>query len=82
MLLHAMLLAVACCAGQTPAKIDVVTSILPQAYIVDRVGGDNVKVSVLVGPGRSPETFEPTPSQMAAFSRAKAISSSTRSSTN
>jgi len=40
-------------------------SIAPQEFFVQRVGGDLVSVKVLVGPGQSPHTFEPTPRQMA-----------------
>ena len=40
-------------------------SIAPQEFFVERVGGDLVSVKVLVGPGQSPHTFEPTPRQMA-----------------
>ncbi len=43
----------------------VVVSILPQAYFVERIAGDRVAVSVLVGPGQSPHAYEPTPRQMA-----------------
>jgi zinc transport system substrate-binding protein len=43
----------------------VAVSILPQSYFVERIGGDLVTVDVLVGPGRSPATYEPTPKQMA-----------------
>jgi len=39
-------------------------SILPQAYFVERVGGGDVDVSVMVHPGASPATYEPTPGQM------------------
>lgn len=46
-------------------------SILPQKYFVERVGGDLVHVSVLVGPGRSPHTYEPTPRQMAELAKAR-----------
>ncbi len=46
------------------AGLDVFVSILPQAYFVERVGGDRVEVDVLVGPGLAPETFEPTPRQI------------------
>ncbi|MCK4410173.1 MAG: zinc ABC transporter substrate-binding protein [Candidatus Eisenbacteria sp.] len=35
---------------------------------MERVGGDLVSVTVLVGPGQSPHTFEPTPRQMADLS--------------
>jgi len=53
----------------TPA-INAFVSILPQAYFVERVGGDYVHVSVLVGPGQSPATYEPTPKQLAGLSDA------------
>jgi zinc transport system substrate-binding protein len=52
-------------------KIKVFVSILPQAYFVERVGGEQVDVSVLVGPGYSPATYEPTPRQMAELGKAK-----------
>jgi len=47
-----------------PAKMKVFVSILPAAYFVERLGGPNVDVSVLVGPGQDPHTFEPTPKLM------------------
>lgn len=70
-----ILLAFSCCrprvAGPAPAgRLNVVVSILPQAYFVERVGGGNVTVSVLVGPGRSPATYEPTPKQLSALENA------------
>lgn len=52
-------------------KIRVFVSILPQAYFVERVGGDRVDVSVMVGPGQSPATYEPMPRQMVELSKAK-----------
>jgi zinc transport system substrate-binding protein len=52
-------------------KIKVFVSILPQAYFAERVGGERVDVSVLVGPGYSPATYEPTPRQMAELGKAK-----------
>lgn len=57
--------------GDHKAKINVFVSILPQAYFVERVGGDQVDVSVMVGPGQSPATYEPRPKQMAELSKAK-----------
>ena len=55
--------------SQTTIKAFV--SILPQAYFVERIGGSYVDVEVLVGPGQSPATYEPTPKQMAELSRAQ-----------
>jgi zinc transport system substrate-binding protein len=54
-------------AMETEEKIKVFVSILPQAYFAERVGGERVSVEVLVGPGQSPATYEPTPNQMAAL---------------
>jgi len=52
------------------SRLSVYVSILPQAYFVEQVGGEQVDVSVLVGPGQSPATYEPTPRQMAGLSDA------------
>lgn len=58
--------------AQTPAgKIKAFVSILPQKYFVERVGGEYVEVDVLVGPGQSPHTYEPTPKQMAKLNRSQ-----------
>lgn len=54
--------------GAMPArekhKLTVCVSIPPQKFLADRIGGERVKVSVLVKPGTSPHMFEPRPSQM------------------
>ncbi len=52
-------------------KIQVVVTLLPQAEFVEKIGKDAVEVSVMVPPGASPHTYEPTPSQLAAVSRAQ-----------
>jgi zinc transport system substrate-binding protein len=46
-------------------------SILPQKDFVERVAGARVEVSVLVGPGQSPATYEPTPGQIARLASAR-----------
>ncbi len=55
--------------AQEPA-VRTVVSIPPQKEIVERVGGDRVSVEVLLPPGRSPATYEPSPKQMAALTDA------------
>lgn len=50
------------------AKLKVFVSILPQQYLVERIGGDRVEVTSMVRAGARPETYEPTPKQMAALS--------------
>ncbi len=57
--------------AQADAQLQVFTSVLPLKYFVERVGGARVAVQVMVGPGRSPATYEPKPKQMAALSRAQ-----------
>lgn len=54
--------------GREP--ISAVVSILPQQEIVQRLGGTEVSVTVLIPPGRSPATFEPSPRLMASVSDA------------
>jgi zinc transport system substrate-binding protein len=57
----------------TPESADalnVTVSILPQKYFVERVGGAQVRVSVMVEPGANPATYEPKPGQLAALSEA------------
>lgn len=61
-------------AADKPAgKIKAFVSILPAAYFVERVGGPNVEVSVLVGPGQDPHTFEPTPKLMSKLANARVL---------
>jgi zinc transport system substrate-binding protein len=55
------------------SKILVFVSILPQAFFAERIGGEHAEVEVLVAPGQSPHTYEPTPLQMAKLARAKAL---------
>lgn len=52
-------------------KLKVFVSILPQAYLVERVGGEHVEVDVLVSPGENPAIYNPTPKQMARLARAR-----------
>ena len=58
-------------AEQPRTPLQVFVSILPQKYFVERVGGQRVAVSVLVGPGRSPETYEPSPRQLTRLAQAR-----------
>jgi zinc transport system substrate-binding protein len=52
-------------------KLRAVVSILPQGYFVERIGGARVDVEVLVKPGQSPHTYEPTPAQIGKVARAQ-----------
>jgi zinc transport system substrate-binding protein len=52
--------------------LDVTVSIAPQQYFVERIGGERVRVNVMVEPGNSPATYEPKPEQLKALSDAEA----------
>ncbi len=56
-------------AGNT--AIGVTVSILPEKYFVERIGGEIVKVNVMVASGADPHTYEPKPAQMAALSESR-----------
>lgn len=51
-------------------KSTIVVSVLPQSYFVQRIAGDRAKVITLVGPGKDPHSYEPTPRQMVDLSAA------------
>ncbi len=50
--------------------LSVFVSVLPQKTFVERVGGDHVQVHVMVQPGHSPATYDPTPRQVARLASA------------
>jgi len=52
------------------SRLKVVVTILPQAEFVEKVGGEMVEVTVMVPPGASPHTYEPTPKQLFEVSEA------------
>jgi zinc transport system substrate-binding protein len=50
--------------------MDIFVSIAPQKWLADNLGEGMITTHVLVGEGREPHTFEPTPRQMTKLSRA------------
>jgi len=53
------------CTAADAAPLRVVVSIQPQIWFVERLAGDLAEVTVLLAPGDSPATYEPTPRRMA-----------------
>ncbi|RQD75912.1 zinc ABC transporter substrate-binding protein [Desulfonatronospira sp. MSAO_Bac3] len=51
-------------------SLDIMVSIAPQKYFVDRIGGELTDTTVLLPAGASPHTFEPKPSQIRKLGRA------------
>ena len=52
------------------ANTNVVVSIIPQKVFVQKIGGEKVSVTVMVGQGASPHNYQPKPSQMKAIAKA------------
>lgn len=53
-----------CTTSSTRDDKTLTVSILPIKYLVDRIAGDTYSVNLMVPPGSSPETYEPTMQQM------------------
>ena len=56
---------------QSDDRISVIVSILPQKEFVERIGDAKVSVTVMIPPGASPATYEPSPGQLRDLSRAE-----------
>ena len=65
----ALILNMAAVSAWAASPIDVAVSIPPQKYFVQMIGGDHVTVEVLVPANAEPETYEPTPRQIARLSK-------------
>ncbi|NLX03575.1 MAG: zinc ABC transporter solute-binding protein [Phycisphaerae bacterium] len=50
--------------------VEVAVTILPEAFVVDRIGGSHVRTATLVAAGQSPHTFEPTIRQITRIAEA------------
>lgn len=61
--------------GNTPTERNdvLIVSIEPLRFIVEQIVGDDFEVGVLVPPGASPETYEPTPDQIGAAEDARLV---------
>jgi zinc transport system substrate-binding protein len=51
-------------AAASGVRLKVVVSVAPHAWLVERIGGGTVEVMVLVDPGESPATYQPTDVQV------------------
>lgn len=73
MALLAALTLAACAPEPEPERETLCVSILPLRSLVGEIVGDDFRIDVLVPPGASPETFEPTPRQIVALDKARMI---------
>jgi len=52
--------------------VDITVSIIPQKYFVEKIGGKNVRVNVMIPPGVDLHSYEPKPQQLQALNDAEA----------
>lgn len=71
--LLATVLLAACAPRQAVDENTLYVSILPLRSIVEGIVGDDFKIDVLVPPGASPETFEPTARQFVGVNKARLV---------
>lgn len=72
----ALLIAIVCggCTSRRQADGEpLYVSILPLRSLVQGIVGDDFDIEVLVPPGASPETFEPTPRQFVGLNKARMV---------
>jgi zinc transport system substrate-binding protein len=67
------ILLMSCAEKRNNEQNTVTVSILPLKYIVESIVGDDFTVQVLVPPGSSPETYEPTPRQLVDIDNSKLL---------
>jgi len=67
----ALWLILTCTQTLASPKVKIFVSTLPQKYFFDQIGADHIDISVLVGPGQSPATYDPTPKQMVELASAQ-----------
>ncbi len=60
-------------AEESSSKKTYFVSIVPQAYMLERIVGEDIDVAVMVPPGKNPATYEPTPRQMMELGEAEAF---------
>jgi zinc transport system substrate-binding protein len=52
------------------APLNIVVSVAPQRYLVKTIAADNAEVSILIAPGQTPATWDPSPQSMATLASA------------
>lgn len=67
------LLALSLVKAEAGERIPVSVSIAPQAFFVEKVGGDRVSVHVVLPPGRSPATYAPSPAHVSQLARSRLL---------
>jgi zinc transport system substrate-binding protein len=65
--------AAGCRGREEAARPGAVASILPHAYLVERIAGPHMEVSTLVRPGESPATYQPTDAQVSEILGARVL---------
>ncbi len=60
------------CTGHVEKERVITVTIEPQRYFAEKLAGDHFKIITMVPPGTSPETYDPSPVQMAGLAKSTA----------
>ena len=73
-LLTVLLITVGCTSrpAKQPGKPEILVTILPEKSFIEKIAGNDFKISVLVPPGANPATYSLSPTQMIGITRASA----------
>jgi zinc transport system substrate-binding protein len=65
------------CSGQgkksSDDRLQVAVSVEPHAFLLERIGGERLRIEVLVPTGKEPEHYQATPDKIAALSQTKIL---------
>lgn len=63
-----ILLTLICASAQAqPPAVSIAVSVAPQKYLAQKLAGEHATVRVIIKPGQSPTTWQPSPREMALF---------------
>ncbi len=63
-----IILSLICASAQAqPATLNIAVSVAPQKYLAQKLAGEHANVRVMIKPGQSPTTWDPSPREMAQF---------------
>ena len=72
-ILFVLVLVIGCKTNNNTGNKPVITvSILPQRYLLQKISGGSYDINVMIPPGASPATYDPSPGQMQQLSKSEA----------
>ena len=71
-ILFVLVLVIGCKTNNNNDKPVITVSILPQKFLLQKISGGSYDINVMIPPGASPVTYDPSPRQLQQLSKSKA----------